>query len=145
MKKVSNPLLSFIGMLVLASGFIFYLSEVSAQEAEPVYTVVEGKVDKGTFNGYRRYHGICHTCHGPDALGSTIGPSLVDSMKTLSYAEFKEVVLNGRTSTNAQGQPSVMLSFSDNPNIAPYVDDIYMYVKARSDGVIGPGRPQKIK
>ena len=145
MKKISNSLLSFIGMLVLASGFVFYLSEVSAEEAEPVYTVVEGKVDKGTFNGYRRYHGICHTCHGPDALGSTIGPSLVDSLKTLTYAEFKDVVLNGRTATNAQGQPSVMLSFSDNPNIAPYVEDIYMYVKARSDGVIGPGRPQKIK
>ena len=145
MKKISNSFLSFIGMLVLASGFIFYLSEVSAQEADPAYTVVEGKVDKRTFNGYRRYHGICHTCHGPDALGSTIGPSLVDSLQTLSYAEFKDVVLNGRTSTNAQGQPSVMLSFSNNPDIVKYLDDIYMYIKARSDGVIGQGRPQKIK
>ncbi len=123
---------------------MIFSSQISAQD-EPAYTVVEGQVGKRTFNGYRRFHGICHTCHGPDALGSTIGPSLVDSLKNITYAEFKDVVLNGRTATNAQGQPSVMLAFSNNADIVKYLDDIYMYVKARSDGVLGPGRPQKIK
>lgn len=144
MKKINRFFSSFIGLFILSGGLMIFSSQISAQD-EPAYTVVEGQVDKRTFNGYRRFHGICHTCHGPDALGSTIGPSLVDSLKNITYAEFKDVVLNGRTATNAQGQPSVMLAFSNNADIVKYLDDIYMYVKARSDGVLGPGRPQKIK
>ncbi len=144
MKKIIISFSFTISLFVLAGGLITYSSNISAQ-AVPQYTVENGKVDKRTFNGYRRYHGICHTCHGPDALGSTIGPSLVDSLQTLTYAEFKDTVLNGRTTINAQGQASVMTPFKDNADIVKYLDDIYMYVKARSDGVIGPGRPQKIK
>ena len=41
--------------------------------------MVDGKVDKGTYNGYRRYHASCHTCHGPDGLGSSYAPNLVES------------------------------------------------------------------
>ncbi len=43
--------------------------------------MVDGKVDKGTYNGYRRYHASCHTCHGPDGLGSSYAPNLVNSLK----------------------------------------------------------------
>ena len=41
-------------------------------------------------------HAECHVCHGPDGHGSTYAPSLVESMKRLDYAEFLEVVVNGR-------------------------------------------------
>jgi hypothetical protein len=34
-----------------------------------------------------------------------------------------------------------MQGFADDPNIAPYIDDIYAYLQARSDGVLGRGRP----
>ena len=33
-------------------------------------------VDWATYNGYRRYHGECHVCHGPNGLGSTYAPAL---------------------------------------------------------------------
>ena len=39
---------------------------------------------------------------------------------------------------------SVMRGFADDPNIAPYIDDIYAYLQARSDGVLGRGRPARI-
>jgi hypothetical protein len=29
------------------------------------------------------------------------------------------------------------------PNIAPYVDDIFVYLQARADGALGRGRPLK--
>ena len=42
----------------------------------------DGTVDWYTYSGFRRYHSECHVCHGPDAEGSTIGPSLKESLKS---------------------------------------------------------------
>lgn len=111
---------------------------------ETPYTVENGKVDKGTYNGYRRFHGVCHTCHGQGAMGSTIAPSLVESLKTLSYEEFKTTVTEGRAATTATGAASEMPSFKENKDVMKYLDDIYSYVKARSDGALGPGRPERL-
>ncbi len=36
-----------------------------------------------------------------------------------------------------------MPSFGLNPNVMCFVDDIYAYLKARSDGVLPRGRPEK--
>lgn len=114
-----------------------------ADEQKP-YTVADGKVDKATYNGYRRFHGICFTCHGQDAMGSSFAPPLVESMKTMSYEAFKETVINGRETTTSSGTPSVMPPFKENVDIMKYLDDIYAYLKARADGAIPGGRPQKI-
>jgi methanol metabolism-related c-type cytochrome len=115
----------------------------AAQDDEKPYQVVDGKVDQGTYNGYRRYHASCHVCHGPDGLGSSYAPSLVDSLKTLSQDEFNEVIINGRTTT-AGGQESVMPAFGLVEDVALYLDDLYAYLKARADGVLGRGRPQRM-
>ena len=53
----------------------------AAQENEKPYTITDGKVDKKTFNGWRRYTESCLRCHGPDGAGSSYAPSLVDSAK----------------------------------------------------------------
>jgi mono/diheme cytochrome c family protein len=55
----------------------------AAQEAAlpgKFYRIVDGKVDPRTYNGYRRYHAVCNHCHGPDGMGSSFGPSLVDHL-----------------------------------------------------------------
>jgi hypothetical protein len=36
-----------------------------------------------------------------------------------------------------------MPAWQDNPNIDPYLDDLWAYLKARADGALGPGRPVK--
>jgi hypothetical protein len=36
----------------------------------------------------------------------------------------------------------VMPAMGTNPNVMGYLDDIYAYLRARSDGVIGRGRPE---
>ena len=107
------------------------------------YHVLDGKVDRGTYNGYRRYHSSCHVCHGPDGLGSSFAPSLVDSMKQLDYGAFAEVVVNGRQAQGATGN-SVMPSFAFDPNVMEYMNDIYGYLRARTDGALDRGRPQRI-
>ena len=43
---------------------------------EPTCRISEdGTVDWGTGGGLKRYHAECHTCHGPNGLGSTFAPA----------------------------------------------------------------------
>ncbi|AXS42483.1 c-type cytochrome, methanol metabolism-related [Breoghania sp. L-A4] len=107
------------------------------------YIVRDGKVDYGTYNGFRRYHSACHVCHGPDGLGSSYAPALRDSLKTMSYSEFLDVVVNGRQVVNT-AQDSVMPAFAESADVMEYIDHIYAYLKARADGVIGRNRPPRI-
>ncbi len=110
----------------------------------PKYTVKDGKVDKGTYNGYRRFHGTCHACHGQDAMGTSFGPALTESLKTVDYDTFVKTVMEGRQVTDATGAVKAMPSFGKDPNISKHLDDIYRYLTARADGALPPGRPKKI-
>lgn len=105
---------------------------------EPPYRVIDGAVDPGTYNGYRRYHASCSHCHGPDGIGGSFGPSLTSAPS--AFEEFAAVVREGsRTGT------SVMQGFAGDPNVVPYIEDIYAYLRARADGVLGRGRPRRLE
>ena len=132
-----------LAVFTLAITNLGFASETLAGEV-PKYTVKDGKVDKGTYNGYRRFHGTCHACHGQDAMGSSFAPSLVESLKTVDYETFVKTVMEGRQVTDATGAVRAMPSFGNDPNVTKHLDDIYRYLSARSDGVLGPGRPKKI-
>lgn len=106
------------------------------------YSVVDGAIDWYTFNGYRRYHSECHVCHGPDGLGSSFAPALAESMKTMTHDQFFEIVVNGKEEVS-QANYRKMPAFGTNLNVMCFIDDIYAYLKARSDGVLGRGRPEK--
>ncbi len=118
------------------------VSPAWADEHGKPYTITDGVVDWYTFSGFRRYHAECHVCHGPDGLGSSFAPALVESLKVLSYDDFIEVVVNGRENVSSS-VTRVMPSLGANPNVACFMDDIYAYLKARSDGALGRGRPKK--
>jgi hypothetical protein len=60
----------------------------------------------------------------------------------MSYEGFLEVVINGREKVGAS-ENSKMPSFGVNRNVICYLDDIYVYLKARSDDALGRGRPKK--
>lgn len=117
--------------------------EVETEEEEKPYFFKDGKVDFGTYNGFRRYHSECHVCHGPDANGSSFAPALRISLQTLSYDDFLEVVANGRKS-NVGGVQKVMPALGTNDNVMLHIDDIYSYLKARADGALKPGRPPRL-
>jgi len=123
--------------LLASSAIADYRSFVFSPETP--YYFEGGKVDFGTYNGFRRYHSECHVCHGPAGMGSSYAPALMKSLQDLSYNEFVDVVVRGRTGMNNM----VMPSFADNMNVLPYLPDIYAYLKARSDGVIGAARPPR--
>ena len=119
---------------------------VAEDEDQPVpYTVecAEGgapcMVDKSTYVGWRTYHGVCHVCHAQDAVGSSFAPNLLDRLQGVNKERFTDVVLNGFT-----GQIGVMPGWKDDPNVLPRVDDLWSFLKARSDGALGPGKPKKL-
>ncbi len=90
-----------------------------------------------TYNGNRRYHAECHVCHGPLGLGSSFAPALATSLKTMSYDDFREVVTNGRSVKQTDGSSNVMPTFGTNKNVMCFLDDLYVYLKARADGAMG--------
>lgn len=109
----------------------------------PTFNIAkDGSVDWYTYVGYIRYTANCMQCHGPAGLGSSFAPSLVDAVKSLSYTDLMSIVANGKKDVNAAEQ-LVMPSFGTNPNVMCYTDPIYIYLRARSDGAVGPERPDK--
>jgi methanol metabolism-related c-type cytochrome len=113
------------------------------KSGNPTYKISEdGTVDWYTFSGFRRYHSDCHVCHGPNGEGSSYAPALANSLKTISYVDFNEVVTNGRKNVDAAND-KVMPSFASNVNVMCYLDDIYVYLRARANDAIPGGRPPK--
>jgi methanol metabolism-related c-type cytochrome len=111
------------------------------KDGNPTYKISpDGTVDWYTFSGFRRYHSDCHVCHGPNGEGSSYAPALANSLKTLSYADFVNIVTNGRKNVDAAND-KVMPSFATNVNVMCYMDDIYVYLRARANDAIPGGRP----
>ena len=74
-------------------------------------------------------------------MGSSYGPTLVNSLKTLSYLDVITTVANGKKDVSAS-QDLVMPALGDNKNVMCYLDAIYVYLRGRSNGAIGRGRPE---
>jgi hypothetical protein len=62
----------------------------------------------------------------------------------MSEDKFRDTVMGGRVNVSQSNQ-NVMPSFADVEDVAMYLDDIYAYLKARSDGVLDRGRPERFK
>ena len=75
-------------------------------------------------------------------MGSSYAPALKDSLKTLSYADFLGVVASGRKNVTSSTE-NVMPAFGTNPNVACYMDDLYVYLRARANVAVGRVRPAK--
>jgi mono/diheme cytochrome c family protein len=97
---------------------------------DPLYKVVDGyKVDAQTMKGFRAWRAAaCDRCHGANQEGM-VGPSLLNSLKTLSKEDFVKTVRDGRLDKGMQ-------SFGTNTMVMDNIDHLYAYLKGRSDGAI---------
>jgi len=129
------PPLAFVALVAGAHEPTMALAQDAAKAP---YTVVDGnKVDPGTLAGWKTWRAMaCERCHGPNQEG-LVGPSLIDSLKRLTKEEFVTTVTNGRPD---KGMPNFGLIESVTKNI----DNLYGYLKGRSDGAIKPGRLQPL-
>jgi methanol metabolism-related c-type cytochrome len=113
------------------------------KDGDPTFKIgADGTVDWYTYSGYRRYHSECHVCHGPDGEGSSYAPALSGSLKTMGYPDYATVVVNGRKNVST-AQESVMPAFGTNLNVMCYLEDIFVYLRARANDAVPRGRPQK--
>ncbi|MBO0751325.1 MAG: c-type cytochrome, methanol metabolism-related [Bradyrhizobiaceae bacterium] len=113
------------------------------KDGDPTFRVKDdGTVDWYTYSGFRRYNSECIVCHGPNGDGSSFAPVLKESVQRLSYADFLGTVASGRKNVTTANQ-NVMPTFGDNRNVMCYIDDIYIYLRARGAGKVGEGRPEK--
>ncbi|GGF01661.1 c-type cytochrome, methanol metabolism-related [Aliidongia dinghuensis] len=138
-KALSLAAVSLLG--IVTTSIAFSGAARAADEPKP-YKIENGKVDQGTYNGYRRYGESCLRCHGPDGAGSSYAPDLTDSLKHLDHDAFAQTVINGRQNVNT-ANTNVMPAFGTTEDVVNYLDDIYAYLKARSDGALGRGRPKR--
>jgi mono/diheme cytochrome c family protein len=100
----------------------------AAQESSEVY--------KNVYGGWKWWHVYCYRCHGQNAVGSTLGPSLIEPNAKLTLPEFLKKVRNGNPDKGMQAWDKLL----DDKQIT----EIYNYVRARADNVLPPGRPDEI-
>jgi hypothetical protein len=60
----------------------------------------------------------------------------------MNYGEFLGLAASGRKNVNT-AQENVMPAFGDNRNVMCYIDDMYVYLRARANNAIPRGRPAK--
>jgi methanol metabolism-related c-type cytochrome len=113
------------------------------KEGNPTFKVEsDGTVDWYSYVGFTRYSSECLRCHGPDGMGSSYAPALMESMKHVSYSDFYGIVAGGKKEVSAS-QDLVMPANGENKNVMCYIDAIYVYLRARADDTVGRGRPEK--
>jgi mono/diheme cytochrome c family protein len=114
----------------LTLALLMSTATVLAAAQTELYTVVDGyKVDEKTMQGFRTWRqAACDRCHGANQEGM-VGPSLVASLKTLSKEEFVKTVRDGRLEKGMQ-------SFGTSQSVMDNIDNLYAYLKGRSDGAI---------
>ncbi|MCO4318182.1 c-type cytochrome, methanol metabolism-related [Phyllobacterium sp. 21LDTY02-6] len=113
------------------------------KEGNPTFKIDgDGSVDWYTYSGYRRFNSECNVCHGADGAGSSFAPALAESLKNMPYADFMSIVAGGRKNLSS-GNEKVMPAFGDNKNVYCYMDDLYVYLRARAVGDLPRGRPAK--
>jgi mono/diheme cytochrome c family protein len=125
--------------LATPSLFLVLLLASTAIAKDQLYTVVDGyKVDANTMKGFRTWRAAaCDRCHGANQEG-LVGPSLVESMKTLSKEEFLVTVRDGRLQKGMQ-------SFGTSVQVMENIDHLYAYLKGRADGAITRAKVEEIK
>jgi mono/diheme cytochrome c family protein len=157
------------GFVILLIGALVTADLALGADLEPgAYKVIGGKVDADTHTGWRVFHSVCHICHGKGAVGTDIAPSLLRRMESLTPSEFAERVLV-RYRLLSQGDPRAarnptadreaviaevmakkrgpkgridMPAWEKDAATNAHILDLYAYLKARSDGMIGTEEPE---
>ncbi len=97
----------------------------------------------GTYKGYLYYGDACMRCHGPDGLGSSYAPNLTQSLKRSTRSRSRTRLSTASKEVSASSD-LVMPAFGTNTDVVENLDNIYGYLKARSDGKVGRGHPEHI-
>ena len=112
--------------------------EVDAVSGDKPYQLVDGVISANVVEGWKTYNGGgCGACHGKGGIGA-VGPNLADSViNKLSKEQFVNIVTNGKSGT-------MMRPHKTNKRVMDNMDNLYAYLLARGDDVLGPGNLIKL-
>jgi len=96
----------------------------------------QSDVYRDVYNGWKWWHVYCYRCHGVNAVGTSTAPNLTDPNETFTRAFFMNIVKNGSPDLSMQAWDKLL----DDKQIA----QIYVYVKARAEKILPPGRPDEV-
>jgi len=100
-------------------------------------------VSDQVYTGWKYFQVYCARCHGDNALGTMTAPDLTYSVTEeggVTADSFKVVVRNGASDPSAPDRR--MRGFEDLLD-STLVEAVYLYVRARSDSTLAPGRPHR--
>jgi mono/diheme cytochrome c family protein len=132
---VRHAMLGACAVLALS----FAASRAEAQDLRDQYhQAPRDTVTQTVYDGWKQFNLNCARCHGEDALGTSFAPHLIVSLKPDGPVPTKELfvvtVCAGRPDKGMPAWCALGMEMGT-------IDNIYSYVKARSDAKLAPGRP----
>jgi mono/diheme cytochrome c family protein len=113
-------------------------ADQSGELRDAYHQASKDTVNETVYDGWKQFNLNCARCHGEDALGTTIAPHLIVSLRPDGPINTKELFM----STVCAGRPAKGMPAWCSLGLGmDKIQDIYAYVKGRSDGKIHPGRP----
>jgi mono/diheme cytochrome c family protein len=91
---------------------------------------------KDVYDGWKWWHVYCYRCHGTNAIATSLAPDLIDPSRKLSRSQFLKVVRDGIPDKGMQAWDQLLDT--------KQIDQIHLYVQARADKVLPPGRVDEV-
>jgi mono/diheme cytochrome c family protein len=95
--------------------------------------------DLATYIGWRVFQAQCATCHAADARGSSFAPDLTARMSAMTQRAFFAALDQGYFGPNSGMPPR-----GRDPNVAPYYDELWSFLRARVSGALPPGPVERL-
>jgi hypothetical protein len=164
------PLRAVLGLLALLAANVPALAQPRDRPIPGDFVVIDGRVDAGTYAGWKLFHTACYVCHGVGGTGTDVAPNLVERIGNYTPRGFATKVLTSyrivpmspdsgppeidsereallelvmKRERQERGQP-LMPAWDADAEVPPHVLDLYAYLNARAEGGLGPGKPKQL-
>ena len=164
-----TPLRPVLALLALLAAPLPVLAQPRSTPMPGEFVVVDGRVDAGTYSGWKLFHTACYVCHGVGGGGTGVAPNLVERIGNYTPRGFAAKVLSSyrivpmpdgapadreaereallellmKRERQLKGQP-LMPAWEADDEVMPHVLDLYAYLNARAAGALGPGKPRRL-
>lgn len=90
------------------------------------------------YQGWKWFHVYCYRCHGTDAFGGQLAPDLRHAVSSDGSVTAELFLVTTRDGRPEKGMPAWSQLLD-----ARQIQQLYAYLKARSDGRLAAGRPHR--
>jgi len=131
---LGRSLAAVCGLLV----FMLAFTRQAHAQGDIYHPAPRDTVSSDVYNGWKVFQLNCARCHGEDATGTSFAPNLLLSVSSEGAVSTQELFLT----TVCQGRKDKgMPAWCELGLEIPKILQLYAYVKLRSDGKMGMGRP----